>query len=97
MGIDSTNITYREIIFLFIKHLYNKDIRRWVAGTKTINTLADAFRLAHHSLLKLKKYEGLVYSEDQPIAEFNEITDSASNMKVNNQPKTSDKDPQNNK
>ena len=40
---------------------------------KTINTLADAFRLAHHSLLKLKKYEGVVYNEDQTIAEINEI------------------------
>ena len=37
----------------------------------------------------------LVYNEHQTIAEINEITDSTSNIKVGNQPKTSDKDPQN--
>ena len=50
------------IIFVFIKHLhlYNKDIRQYDKWQciKTISTLADAFRLAHHSLLKLKEYEG---------------------------------------
>ena len=64
--------------------MYMKDIRRWVAGIKTIYTLADTFRLAHHSLLKLKRYEGLGYNDDQTIAEINEITDSTSNMKVSN-------------
>ena len=49
MGINPANIKNRAIIFLFIKNLYNKDIRRRVAGAKVINTLADAFRLAHHS------------------------------------------------
>ena len=57
MGVDPANIPNRVIIFLFIKNLYNKDIRRRVAGAKIINTLADAFKLGHHSLLKLKKYE----------------------------------------
>ena len=64
MGTYQANITNRVIIFQFIKTLNNKDIRRWVAGTKTISTLADAFRLAHHSLWKLKKYEALVYNEN---------------------------------
>ena len=64
------------IIFLFVKNLYNKDIQRRVAGAKTLNTLADTFRLAHHSLIKLKKYEGMVYNEDPAIAEINEIADS---------------------
>ena len=41
-------------------------------------------QLAHHSLLKLKKYKGLVYNEDEKIAEIDKITDSTSNMKVNN-------------
>ena len=79
------------IIFLFIKNLYNKVIQRWVAGTKTICMLAYAFTLVHHSLLKLKKYEGLVYNKDQTIAE-NDIKDLTSNMKVNNWSKTSDRD-----
>ena len=76
MGIDPANILNKVIIFLLLKNLHNKDIRRWVA------------RLAHHSLLKLKKYERLVYNDNQTIAEINEITDSTSNMKINNQPKT---------
>ena len=90
--IDPANTTNRVIIFLFIKNLYKKDIRRQVAGAKTINTLADAFRLAYHNLLKLKKYERLVYNEEQTIAEINKITDSTWNMKVNNGPKTSYRD-----
>ena len=52
--------------------------------SRIIIMLADAFRLAHHRLLKLKKYEGLVYKEDQTVAEINKITDSISNMKVKN-------------
>ena len=94
-GTDPANITNRVILFLLIKNLYNRDIRRWVAGTKIINTFADAFRLAHHNLLKLKTYERLVYNKDQTIEEINEIADSTSNMKVNNQPKTSNRDQQN--
>ena len=72
LGTDPDNITNRVIIFQFVKNLYNKDIQRRVAGAKTLNTLADAFKLAHYSLLKLKRYEGLVYNEDQTIAEINE-------------------------
>ena len=34
---------------------------------KVINTLADTFKLNYHVLLKLKKYEGLVYNEEQEI------------------------------
>ena len=51
MGVDSANIMNRVIIFLFIKNLCSKDIRRRVASVKVINTLADAFRLVCHSLL----------------------------------------------
>ena len=43
MATNPANTTNRVIIFLFVKNLYNKDIRRCIAGTKTINTLADAF------------------------------------------------------
>ena len=52
------------------------------------------FRLAPHSLLKSKKYERLVYQGDQTTAEINIIKDSTSEVKVNNQSKTSDRDPQ---
>ena len=77
MGIDQTNITNHVIIFFFIRNLYNnRDTGWWVAGTKTINTLADTCRLAHHNLLKLKKYEGLVYHDEHAIAEINQITDT---------------------
>ena len=42
---------------------------------QTIITLADTFKLAHHSLLKLKKYERLVYNEEQDIGQINQIVD----------------------
>ena len=74
MGVDPVNITNRVIIFLFMKNIYNKDRRR-VAGTKTINTLAGAFKLAHCNLLKLKRYEGLVYNGEQEIGKINQIVD----------------------
>ena len=62
---------------------------------KTIDILADTFRLAHNILLKLKKYEGLVCNEDQTVTEINEIMDLTSNMKVNTHSKTLDRDQQN--
>ena len=72
IGVDPANITNRVPIFLFIKNLYNRNIRKRVAGAKVVNSLADAFTLAHHSLLKLKKYKALVYSEEQEIGEINQ-------------------------
>ena len=65
MGVDLVNIINWVMIFLFIKNLYNKDIRRRVVGMKVINTLAGTFKLDHHSLLKLRKYEGLIYNKEQ--------------------------------
>ena len=75
--------------------MYNEDIRQWVADTKTINILPDAFRLAHHILLQLKKYEGLMYHDKHAIAEINQITDTMTNTKVGNRSKTPDKYSQN--
>ena len=43
MGVDPANITNWVVMFLLIKNLYNKDIRWWIAGAKTINTLAETF------------------------------------------------------
>ena len=34
MGTDPVNITNRVIIFLFVKNLHNKDIRRWSSWHK---------------------------------------------------------------
>ena len=36
----------------------------------------------------------LVYHDEHPVAEINEITDSTTNAKIGNRSKTSDKDPQ---
>ena len=63
-----------------------------MAGAKTISTLEDAFILTHHKLLKLKKYEGLVYNDEHAIAEINKITDTSTNTKAGNRPKTPGKD-----
>ena len=35
------------VIVLFIKGLYNKDIRHRVVVAKNVNTLLDAFKVAH--------------------------------------------------
>ena len=59
-------IDNKLVIVLFIKNLYNKDIRHRVAGVKNVNPLLDAFKMAQWNLLKLKKYKGLV-SEDNNI------------------------------
>ena len=48
MGVDPANIMSRVLRFLFIKNLYNKDIRRRVASVKVISTLADAFKYFKH-------------------------------------------------
>ena len=57
MEVDPANMTNWVIICLFIRNLYNKDIRnirRRDASTKFINTLAHALKSVHHNLLKLK-------------------------------------------
>ena len=65
------NLVTILIILLFIKNVYNKDIRQYVAGAKAINILADAFKLAHQSLMKLAKYEDLIYNDECKVAEIN--------------------------
>ena len=42
--------------------------------SRTINTLGDVFKLAHQSLIKLKKYEGLPYNDECEVSEINQIT-----------------------
>ena len=41
-----------------------------------INIPAGTFKLAHQSLLKLKKYEGLLYNEEHEVSKINLITDT---------------------
>ena len=57
MKYNSTTIDNKFVIMLFIKNLYNKDIRQRVTSVKNINTLLDAFKISQWNLLKLKKYE----------------------------------------
>ena len=63
-SVDAVKEENKVIITFFIKNLFNRDIRRRVAGTKNIRTLADAFKSAQHNLLKLKWYEGLNYDSN---------------------------------
>ena len=51
---DPTNIDNKLVIVLFIKNLYNKDIRHRVASAKNVNTLLYAFKKAQWNLLKLR-------------------------------------------
>ena len=62
--VDAAEEENKAIITFFIINLFNKDIRRKVAGAKNIRTLADAFKSAQHNLLKLKRYEGLNYESN---------------------------------
>ena len=50
--------------FFYYQDLYNCNIQKCMAGAKTINTLAETFKLVHQSLLKLKKYKGLLYNAE---------------------------------
>ena len=72
-----TTIDNKLMIILFIKNLYNKDIRQRVAGAKNVNTFLEAFNMAQWNLLKLKKYEGLVSEDDSihSIHTVNQISD----------------------
>ena len=63
-GVDAVEEENKAIIMFFIKNLFNRDIRRRVAGAKNIRTLANAFKSAQHNLLKLKRYEGLNYNSN---------------------------------
>ena len=57
MGIDSANIT-NHVIDIFLS--------KTCTVKHQIMSGWDAFRLAHHSLLKLKKYEGPVKFIESP-------------------------------
>ena len=85
------------IIFLFIKNLYNKDTRWWIAVAKTINTLAVTFKFAHQSLLKLKKYERLIYNDECNVAKINQMIDTPKDTNQSNSIKPSSKGIINNK
>ena len=52
---------------------------RWC---KNINMLADAFKLAHHCLLK-----GLVYNDEHEIAVFNQTIDTSKDIGRSNNSK----------
>ena len=74
---DPMNIDNKLVIVLFIKNLYNKDIRCRVADAKNVNTLLDVFKMAQWNLLNLEKYKGLVSEDDSThsIHNVNQIYD----------------------
>ena len=80
-GVDAVEEENKAIITFFIKNLFNRDIRRRVAGVKNIRTLADAFKSAQHNLLKLKRYEGLNYdsNDEDDMAEEAETVNMVQN------------------
>ena len=43
--------------------------------SKIINTLADAFKLVHQSLVKVKKFKVLLYNVECEVSKINKITD----------------------
>ena len=58
-GRDPTTLNSKPIIAMFIRNLYNKEIRRRIACNQKFTVLSDAFTAAQNQMLKLKRYEGL--------------------------------------
>ena len=58
---------------------------------KTINTLADAFKLAYQSLLKSKKYKGLLHNEEHEVSEMQQHMDMYKNISDSNKNKPANK------
>ena len=61
---DPTAVTCLIAIILFIRYIFNKEIKKQVAGTQSIQTLRHAMILVKEAEIKLKKYEGL--NDDDP-------------------------------
>ena len=80
MKMDPSTINKELVILLFVKNMYNKEIYRWVAGAKNINTLLDAFKSAQMSLLKLKKYEGFVSDDEHTVHAVDQIMSKGLDM-----------------
>ena len=54
----------------------------------TINTLADECKLAYQSLLKLEKYEGLLYNEECKVSEIQHFTNTHKNIEESKKSKS---------
>ena len=67
-GADPSSVTYQVTIILFIKHLFSKEIKKQVAGTKIIQTFRHARTPALETEIKLKKYKGLTDEDPSVIA-----------------------------
>ena len=48
-GTDPTPVNCQVIIFLIIRHLFNKEFKKQVVGAKTIQTLSHAMTLAQEA------------------------------------------------
>ena len=57
-GTDPTAVTQVTTV-LFIRHLFNKKIKKQMSRAKTIQTLRHAMTWAQEVEINLKKYEGL--------------------------------------
>ena len=76
-GTDDTAIACQVTIVFFIRHLFNKEIQKQVAGAKSIQTLGHAMTLAQESEIKFKKYEGL-NGDDISVMQISSIPQSES-------------------
>ena len=71
-GTYPTAVTCQVTIVLFIRHVFDKEMRKLVAGAKTILTLRHAITLAQEAETKLKKYKGL-NNEDSTVMQASAI------------------------
>ena len=64
-----------QVTIVFIRHLFNKDIKKQVLGAKDIQTLRHAITLAVEEEIKLYKYDGL-NDDDPSVMKVNAIPHS---------------------
>ena len=57
-GADPTSVTCHVTIILFIRHLFEMEIKKKAAGRKNIQLLRHAITLGQEAEIKLKKDEG---------------------------------------
>ena len=74
-GADSTSVTCQVTKILLIRHHFNKEIRKQVAGAKNIQTLRHAITLAQEAEIKLKKYKGLI-DDNSSVMQVNSVPHS---------------------
>ena len=71
-GTDPTTMICQVTLALFIRHPFNKEIKKHFSGTKMIWPLRYVMTLAQEAEIKLTKYKGLS-SDDPSVIQISSI------------------------